>query len=43
MAKIKQCEDIDAWQKARELSKAFYPVIDDDAFTRNFGLWGRKW
>lgn len=38
MAKIEKFEDIEAWQKARELSKAIYAVTGDGAFARDFGL-----
>lgn len=38
MAKIEKFEDIEAWQKARELSKAVYTVTGDGAFARDFGL-----
>lgn len=38
MASIEKFEDIEAWQKARELSKAIYAVTGDGAFARDFGL-----
>ncbi|MDA8189845.1 MAG: four helix bundle protein [Dehalococcoidales bacterium] len=38
MAKIEKFEDIEAWQKARELSKAIYTVTGEGAFARDFGL-----
>ena len=38
MAKIGKFEDIEAWQKARELSKAVYAVTSEGAFARDFGL-----
>ena len=38
MAKIEKFEDIEAWQKARELSKAVYAVTGAGAFARDFGL-----
>jgi len=38
MGKIDRCEDIEAWQKARELSKAVYAVTGDGVFARDFGL-----
>jgi len=38
MARIEKFEDIEAWQKARELSKAIYAVTGDGAFARDFGL-----
>ncbi|OGC96485.1 MAG: four helix bundle protein [candidate division Zixibacteria bacterium RBG_16_53_22] len=38
MTMIERFEDIEAWQKARELSKAIYMVTCDGAFARDFGL-----
>jgi len=38
MAKIEKFEDIEAWKKARELSKAIYALTGDGAFARDFGL-----
>ena len=38
MAKIEKFEDIEAWQKARGLSKAVYAVTGDGTFARDFGL-----
>jgi len=38
MAKIEKFEDIQAWQKARELTKAIYAVSKNGSFARNFGL-----
>ena len=38
MAKIEKFEDIEAWQKARELSKAVYIVTSDGIFARDYGL-----
>jgi four helix bundle protein len=38
MAKIQQFEDIEAWQKARDLASAIYRVSNDGAFARDFGL-----
>jgi len=38
MSKIEKFEDIEAWQKARELSKAIYTVTGEGAFARDFGL-----
>ena len=38
MAKIEKFEDVEAWQKARELSKAIYAVTSDGAFAKDFGL-----
>ena len=36
-ASLKQLEDIDAWQKAREHSKAACAATGEDAFRRDFG------
>ena len=38
MAKIKRFEDIEAWQKARELSKIIYAITHEGTFARDFGL-----
>jgi four helix bundle protein len=38
MTKIEKFEDIEAWQKARELTKAIYASSNDSAFARDFGL-----
>lgn len=38
MATFERFEDIEAWQKARELVKAVYGVTSDGAFARDFGL-----
>lgn len=38
MAKIDNFEDIDAWQKARELTKQIYALSNDGQFARDFGL-----
>jgi four helix bundle protein len=38
MATFERFEDIEAWQKARELVKAVYGVTADGAFARDFGL-----
>jgi four helix bundle protein len=38
MAKIEKFEDIEAWQKARELSKAVYVLTTDGIFARDYGL-----
>ena len=35
---IKRFEDIEAWQLARELTKAIYSVSKSDEFGRDFGL-----
>ena len=38
MAKIEKFEDIEAWQKARELTNAIYTVTKSGPFSRDFGL-----
>jgi hypothetical protein len=35
---IKRFEDIDAWRKARELTKAVYGISKMGEFSRDFGL-----
>ena len=38
MAKIERFEDIEAWKKARELTRQVYQVTATGAFARDFGL-----
>ncbi len=38
MATIVKFEDIQAWQTARELTKAIYELTKRDGFSRDFGL-----
>jgi four helix bundle protein len=38
MATFKSFEDIEAWQKARQLSRKLYEVSNSGAFARDFGL-----
>jgi four helix bundle protein len=38
MAKIERFEDIEAWQRARQLAKAVYAVTSEGTFSRDFGL-----
>ena len=38
MARLERFEDIDAWQRARELVKAVYQVTSTGEFARDFGL-----
>jgi four helix bundle protein len=38
MATIERFEDIEAWQKARELTKAIYATSNESKFSRDFGL-----
>ena len=38
MAAIQRFEEIEAWQKARELASAIYAVSNAGAFSRDFGL-----
>ena len=37
-AKIERFEEIDAWQKARELTKSIYKITSDGNFSRDYGL-----
>ena len=38
MSSFQRFEDIEAWQKARELTKAIYAMSNDGQFARAFGL-----
>lgn len=38
MSSFQRFEDIEAWQKARELTKAIYALSNDGQFARDFGL-----
>jgi len=38
MGTIQKFEDIDAWQKARALTREVYAVTADGAFSKDFGL-----
>lgn len=38
MGTIQRFGDIEAWKKARELSRAIYAMTGDGAFARDFGL-----
>jgi four helix bundle protein len=38
MGKIVKFEDIEAWNKARELAKEIYAVSNEGPFARDFGL-----
>jgi four helix bundle protein len=38
MARIEKFEDIEAWQRARQLAKAVYAVTSERKFARDFGL-----
>ncbi|HID27891.1 MAG TPA: four helix bundle protein [Methanosarcinales archaeon] len=38
MGKIERFEDIQAWQKARELSKAIYEITNKGSFAKDFPL-----
>ena len=38
MATIERFEDIDAWQKARELTRLIYKVTKQNQFARDYGL-----
>ena len=41
MAKIEKFEDLIAWQKARELTRAVYEVTRQGEFARDYGLRGQ--
>lgn len=41
MAKIQRFEDLIAWQKARELTRAIYEVTRQGAFAKDYGLSGQ--
>ena len=38
MATLEQFEDIEAWKRARELTKRIYQVSSSGEFARDFGL-----
>lgn len=38
MSAFQRFEDIEAWHKARELTKAIYSLSNDGQFARDFGL-----
>jgi hypothetical protein len=38
MSAFQRIEDIEAWQKAREPTKAIYALSNDGPFARDFGL-----
>jgi len=38
MAKIERFEDIEAWKKARELTKEIYKTSSSGSFAKDFGL-----
>ncbi|MBM4037083.1 MAG: four helix bundle protein, partial [Planctomycetes bacterium] len=38
MGKIERFEDMDAWKKARELTRAIYQLTSAGGFSRDFGL-----
>jgi four helix bundle protein len=38
MSKINSFEDIQAWQKARELNKEIYKITNKASFSKDFGL-----
>lgn len=38
MAVVSRNEDIEGWQKARELTRAVYAASNDGSFSRDFGL-----
>jgi len=41
LAKIERFEDLIAWQKARELTRAIYEVTRHGAFAKDYGLSGQ--
>ena len=41
MGKIERFEDLIAWQKARELTRAIYEVTRQGAFAKDYGLCGQ--
>lgn len=38
---VRRCEDVIAWQKARELMQAIYRATREEQFARGFALSGR--
>ena len=38
MAKLEKFEDIETWQKARELAREIYAISNEGPFVRDFGL-----
>lgn len=38
MGRIERFEDIEAWKRARELTRAVYKVTDESSFARDFAL-----
>jgi four helix bundle protein len=38
MATFKNFEEIEGWQKARELTRKIYTVSNEGSFSRDFGL-----
>jgi four helix bundle protein len=38
MATIKRFEDVQAWQKAREMTKIVYEITAEKSFARDYGL-----
>ncbi|MBK9747271.1 MAG: four helix bundle protein [Chloroflexi bacterium] len=41
MSQIERFEDLIAWQKARQLTKAIYEMTREERFARDFGLAGQ--
>ena len=41
MSRIERFEDLVAWQKARELTRAIYEATQEGTFARDFGLSGQ--
>ena len=42
MAKIEKFEDIQAWQRARELNRRIYRITRDGQFVKDFNLIDQK-
>jgi four helix bundle protein len=38
LSKVERFEDLIAWQKARDLTRAIYQITQEGAFARDFGL-----
>jgi four helix bundle protein len=43
MASIERFEDIEAWKKARQLTKSVYDLSNEGQFARDFGLKDQMW
>ena len=38
MSEIKRFEDLDTWQRARELTRLIYEISSNSSFAKDFGL-----